>query len=271
MSIDTIPLHEISENVLVREIEKSTWLNFNGTHRHNFHELLYFTRTSEDAVHSIDFTELPVRTDCIYILKPGQIYNMQLTDQTGYLVAVNAGYLNSLYTDYDHFLSFTLPGTVQMDSSDLKILEQNIRLLKNEISEKNRRELVTSYVKTIITLCFVSFTERFSKSGMDKRVFSLISLIDKYYIEERGIAFYASKLSLSEKRLGVITKETLGVTVKLLLQKRLLLEAKRLISYGNLSLKSIAFRLGFKDASYFSRFFKKYSGTTPEEFKASLK
>jgi len=270
MPVENIPLHELDDNVMIIEIEKSTPLNFSGVHQHNFHELLYFTYTEKDAVHSIDFVELPVRTDCIYVLKPGQVYNMQLTNQRGYLIAVNAKYLNSLYTDYDHYLSFTLPYIIQMDSSDLNIFEQNIKLLKNEVSYKNRPELVASYIKTLITLCFVSFNEKFNKSGMDERVFNLISLIDKYYLEEREIGFYAMKLSLGEKRLGVITKDALGVTVKQLIQKRLLLEAKRLICYGNLPFKSIAFKLGFNDASYFSRFFKAYSGITPEEFKQTL-
>jgi len=270
MPLENIPLHELDENVMIIEIEKSTPLNFSGVHQHNFHELLYFTHTKEGTLHSIDFVESPVRTDCIYVLKPGQVYNMQLTDQRGYLLAVNAEYLNSLYTDYDHYLSFTLPNTIQMDSSDLNIFVQNITLLKNEAAGKNRPELVTSYIKTVIARCFVSFNEKFNKSGMDERVLNLISLIDIHYLEEREITFYAMKLSLGEKRLGVITKDSLGVTVKQLIQKRLLLEAKRLICYGDPPLKSIAFKLGFNDASYFSRFFKAYSGITPEQFRQTL-
>ncbi|MDU1904128.1 MAG: helix-turn-helix domain-containing protein [Dysgonomonas sp.] len=77
-------------------------------------------------------------------------------------------------------------------------------------------------------------------------------------------------MSLSEKRIGILTKQALGHTVKGLIQQRILLEAKRLINQGNLSFKSIAFQLGFVDASYFSRFFKKYSGITPEQFKSTL-
>ncbi|MFP7654437.1 helix-turn-helix domain-containing protein [Chryseobacterium proteolyticum] len=52
-----------------------------------------------------------------------------------------------------------------------------------------------------------------------------------------------------------------------MIAQRLLLEAKRELSFGALTVKEVAFRLGFNDSSYFSRFFKKHSGYSPEQFK----
>lgn len=272
MSIqDIIPLHEISENVITGKIEKGNPLNFKGTHRHNFYEMLYFTYAEEGSTHSIDFKESLIKTDCIYIIKPGKVYDMELTTQKGYLIAIKTEYLNSFHPNFDSYLYFTLPDKIQMDSNDLNTMEQTTLLIRNELTQKHRTDLISSLVNTLITQCILSFNDNIKKSGIDKRVLKLIALIDEHYLTEREVTFYSGQMSLSEKRLGVLTKQALGHTVKALIQQRLLLEAKRLINQGNLSFKSIAFQLEFIDASYFSRFFKKYSGITPEQFKSSLK
>jgi AraC-like DNA-binding protein len=48
-----------------------------------------------------------------------------------------------------------------------------------------------------------------------------------------------------------------------MISQRLILEAKRELSFGALTIKEIAFKLGFNDTSYFSRFFKKHTGQIP--------
>ena len=157
-----------------------------------------------------------------------------------------------------------------MDGNDLHTTIQVMQLIHNELSLKNREDLISGLTNTLITQLILSFNDNIRKSGIDKRVLKLIALIDEHCLTQREVTFYANQMSLSEKRLGVLTKQALKLTVKGLIQQRILLEAKRLINQGNMSFKSIAFQLGFEDASYFSRFFKKYSGVTPEQFKASL-
>ncbi len=56
-----------------------------------------------------------------------------------------------------------------------------------------------------------------------------------------------------------------------MISQRLVLEAKRELSFGALTVKEIAFKLGFNDASYFSRFFKKHTGQNPDYFKNNEK
>ena len=99
---------------------------------------------------------------------------------------------------------------------------------------------------------------------------TLLELIEQNYIREHSVEFYAAKLSLGKKRLNVLAVEALGLTVKQLIQQRLLLQAKRMISMGHSTSKEIASDLGFHDASYFSRFFRQNAGVTPEEFRQSL-
>jgi len=52
-----------------------------------------------------------------------------------------------------------------------------------------------------------------------------------------------------------------------LVQDRLLLEAKRLLLYSNVSIAEVGYYLGFDDPAYFTRFFTKAAGTSPRGFR----
>ena len=55
-----------------------------------------------------------------------------------------------------------------------------------------------------------------------------------------------------------------------LINNRIILEAKRLLRYSILSVKEIAFRLGFDDPSYFGKFFKRIVKQSPADYRESL-
>lgn len=46
-----------------------------------------------------------------------------------------------------------------------------------------------------------------------------------------------------------------------------MLEARRKLTYVPASVSSIAYELGYQDAAYFSRAFKRHSGMTPTQFR----
>jgi len=67
--------------------------------------------------------------------------------------------------------------------------------------------------------------------------------------------------------LNEIVKLSLGKTASEAIEERRILEAKRLIKFSGLSIKEIAFELGYEEHSYFTKVFKKITGCTPTEFK----
>jgi AraC family transcriptional activator of pobA len=76
-------------------------------------------------------------------------------------------------------------------------------------------------------------------------------------------------MNLSTAYLNNLCKKHLGKTLSDLINERVLLEAKRLFAYTDLTVSQVADKLRFSDASYFIRFFRKNSGLTPEQFKES--
>ncbi|GFO61039.1 4-hydroxyphenylacetate catabolism regulatory protein HpaA [Geomonas silvestris] len=91
--------------------------------------------------------------------------------------------------------------------------------------------------------------------------------IERHFKAEHTVAYYATALGISPRKLGEVVKLYTGKHVSIVIDDRLITEAKRLILFSELSIKEIAFELGFEEHSYFSKVFKKVTGLTPSEFK----
>lgn len=96
-------------------------------------------------------------------------------------------------------------------------------------------------------------------------------LVEKNYRTEHSVSFYAQELCKSPKTLSNLFAVYNHKSPSQVIQERILIEAKRLLSYTGKSVKEIAYDLGFEDVSYFSNFFKKHAGASPVEFRNDKK
>ena len=95
----------------------------------------------------------------------------------------------------------------------------------------------------------------------------LMHLIDKYYVQERGVRFYADQLCLSPKYLTSLVKSVSGSTVQQLVFKAITKKAISMITTTDKSIKEIADWLNFPNASAFGTFFKKQVGLSPVNYR----
>ena len=80
---------------------------------------------------------------------------------------------------------------------------------------------------------------------------------------------YADQLHLTVEKLNELCKENYGQNPKNIILEKKITEAKRLLYFTDLSIKEIAFQLGFEDSSYFSRIFKLKTNLSPSDFKST--
>jgi len=97
----------------------------------------------------------------------------------------------------------------------------------------------------------------------------LDELIDLHFREQKDPGFYCSELAYTVRGLNEVTKLFRGRTVFRLIQERLLVEAKLLLSRSRMSAKLISYELGFEDPSYFGRFFRRMTGISPRQYRQS--
>lgn len=55
-----------------------------------------------------------------------------------------------------------------------------------------------------------------------------------------------------------------------MIHERIILEAQRLLLHSHLNVNQIAYRLGFEDPSYFVKYFRKYTATSPTAFRKAI-
>lgn len=123
-------------------------------------------------------------------------------------------------------------------------------------------------------LCMV-FSDKYLGGGSaDARrtetFLKLIRLIDRYYMSERGVAFYAAKLFLSPKYLSELSKSVCGYTVQELIFKAITRRAMALLDSTNKTVAEISEEFNFPNPSSFGTFFKKQTGVSPQKYRDRL-
>lgn len=94
-----------------------------------------------------------------------------------------------------------------------------------------------------------------------------LTLLEKYYTQERSISFYAERMFLTPKYLSTIIKEVSGKHGMQWIDEYVSLEAKALLRSSNMSVKQVSDQLNFPSQSMFGRFFKKMTGYSPKQYK----
>ncbi len=95
-----------------------------------------------------------------------------------------------------------------------------------------------------------------------------ISLIKTHCREEREVAFYAGQLCITPRYLSFIARQvTRDKSAKELINNHLILEIKVMLESTQLTIQEIAHRLNFPDQSYLGRYFKRYTGISPTEYR----
>jgi len=94
-----------------------------------------------------------------------------------------------------------------------------------------------------------------------------LDLVGEYGLRERKIQFYADKLCITPGHLSDVVKQASGLTVMQLLNRHAVQKAKLLLRHSELPIGEIAEQLNFANPSFFSKFFKRETGMTPNAYR----
>jgi len=94
-----------------------------------------------------------------------------------------------------------------------------------------------------------------------------MALLERHHRSGWTVADYAKALGITPAHLNAVCRETSGSNALHLIHERVLLAARRELAYTDKSIADVAASLGFKEPSYFTRFFKRSMGMTPKQYR----
>lgn len=146
-----------------------------------------------------------------------------------------------------------------------KALEyENDRCRDSRFHQEVLDSLFCSFIATSIR---PSSKETKFDSKEDELLLHLIDLIDQHFRSRMRVADYAQLLGMSVKTLDRRITRIAGVSPQKMISQKKASEAMNMLRTSPLSIKEIAFQLGFCDSAHFTNFFKEYTGVTPSRFK----
>lgn len=250
--------------------------NLHFPHRHSFYHLVYFTHGT--GKHSIDFINYEVEPGQIYFMKPGQVHSWNFEGKPkGFIVNFSESYLAPLIANaryLDRFSFFTVLGDAQVIQLAAEKRTTIPHLLKRIVEESQSDNLLKDDIIRLLLLQLFIEVERAAGSKVadinnhnSLIINNFYQLIEGNYKSKKLTKEYAVLLYVTPNYLNALCKSTTGKPAGELIRDRVILEAKRLLINADVTIAEIALELDFADNSYFSKFFKKYTGYTPENFR----
>jgi len=227
-----------------------------------------------------------IEKNCIYVSMPRDI--IQLCDWSEcklYIMVFDDNFIRKFNLNYNDILSVFLGiqkhPCVELTVQEAVSLQDTFFSLKNEMEEfKNKEycnEIVMSYIN-LITYKACSYLSRYLEAKdvenetLNKRSQEyynrFMSLLRQNFKNERSLDFYAAKLCITPKYMTSLIKKTSGKSALEWINDCVILEAKNLLKYSDMSIQEISEYLSFSNQSFFSQYFRRLSGCSPSEYRA---
>lgn len=248
------------------------------THRYDFFMLVCITQGK--CVQWVDFQPFACAQGTFLILRPGQAHNLGSDeDWEGWIVLFRSEFAMPLSTASGDLALMSdragLPEKVLLDRDQLRTVSRSIQ----QMYEDAHLEAPLDHVHALLRHQLHALLARLSilqgrqqlkeppVSAASQRFKRFQALVEERFANWHQVADYASHLGYTEKSLGRSLAAATGMTAKGWIAARINLEAKRLLMHTELPIGAIADRLGFEEATHFTKFFKREVRCSPAEFR----
>lgn len=253
-----------------------------------FHGYMAFFCIKGEFEVEINLKKFTIRKDSMFIYTPGNIVRVTNIDPREkesvhfVVVAISEDLMSSTRFDFSKLYNESLR---LLESPCVVINEKEREMCKKyfELAEEvsslgmpNTRESVAALISSVFYLMGALWTDRLTEAKKkDDNVSTrsriiledFLLLVRDHHTKERSLSFYADKLYLTPKYLSKLIKSVSGKSAHEWIDSFVILEAKNLLKYSDMSIKSIVYELNFPNQTTFYRFFKTKTGMTPSEYR----
>lgn len=250
-------------------------------HAHPSYGQVIYVRNGRGLL-NLEGNSVPFEAPCALLLPHDCVHGLDYEiDVDRWVITIDETYLAQI--------NVKLPEFVQLWSEPRVItLKHNpeapnefyhlIRRLEREIRSRmvghvaGTEALLTAILLTLVRGLSV---DEIDKEGATRLAIRLADrfreLIAQHFRDNLRLQDYASKMAVSPAQLRAACLAATGHSPIKLIHARVVMEAKRNLIFGDMSIEQIAYSLGFTDAAYFTRFFRKEVGQSPGQFRSAAR
>ena len=223
----------------------------------------------------VDENEFILRSNTVITITSGQIHYIKNTKAAkGFILEFTYDFFCKDDKDIElifHnslFCHFAMNEVIPLGKSQLA--EQELQQIKKEIAEKPYQYLISLHSR--VELILVEINRSKIKQGGEiwkpnAPFLKFLEMVRANFKKNLTVRQIATALGTTESKLNELSKLHTGRTAQSVIHGLTASEAKRLFIYEKLSVKEVAYELGFNDPFYFSNFFKKHTKQSPKTYK----
>ena len=229
--------------------------------------------------------EFRLKKDSLFIFSPKHILQVQSNNRfKAHLIVIAPDFLKRINIDTKRmmplFLQFgSLPcmELTQAESQSLRsfisMVEQELKGSETDFSSEIIGGLIAATIYKVGDILTHYLTEHPEVDSpihnrAEEYFRQFTELLGEHYKHERSVGFYARQLCITPKYLTTLIKRISGKSVSEWIDNYVILEAKTLLKYSNMSVQEIAYYLNFPNQSFFGSYFTRNAGMSPSQYKA---
>lgn len=229
--------------------------------------------------------EFRLKKDSLFIFSPKHILQVQSNNRfKAHLIVIAPDFLKRINIDTKRmmplFLQFgSLPcmelthAESQSLRSFISMVEQELKGSETDFSSEIIGGLIAATIYKVGDILTHYLTEHPEVDSpihnrAEEYFRQFTELLGEHYKHERSVGFYARQLCITPKYLTTLIKRISGKSVSEWIDSYVILEAKTLLKYSNMSVQEIAYYLNFPNQSFFGSYFKRNAGMSPSQYKA---
>ncbi len=223
----------------------------------------------------------------LLFIAPGQVFGFEgkgkMLQPSGWALAfhpdlIRGTHLGTHINEYG-FFSYDVTEALHVSDAEREIVLECFRKIKYELAhaiDKHSRILIVSNIELFLNYCVRFYDRQFvTREYAHKDVLTRFEgLLNEYFHSDKlqalglpAVGYCAEQLHLSPKYFGDLIKKETGKSAQEYIQLKLIAIAKDKIFDTSKSISEVAYELGFKYPSHFTRFFKQHVGCTPNDYR----
>ena len=229
--------------------------------------------------------EFRLKKDSLFIFSPKHILQVQSNNRfKAHLIVIAPDFLKRINIDTKRmmplFLQFGSLPCMELTHAEspslrrfISMVEQELKGSETDFSSEIIGGLIAATIYKVGDILTHYLTEHPEVDSpihnrAEEYFRQFTELLGEHYKHERSVGFYARQLCITPKYLTTLIKRISGKSVSEWIDNYVILEAKTLLKYSNMSVQEIAYYLNFPNQSFFGSYFKRNAGMSPSQYKA---